>query len=748
MKKRSKTFYRYILSYALVLILPVALLFGMSYSYLIDRYSQEISDSNTRLLTQAQEDLDTRLDQLVNIAYMVQNNAVLNLRTNEGDVVAARKATTTLSVLNSVSSLSDFLFTYRSGTDYCFTSSSRITPEKLFGEQLVYSAHTAADFYATVNSPEKVSVWPVDTVRQYGGQETEYLTFFVSYTTGVHTPRQCTVFLIPASRIRSLMSRITEDCGGSVQITDESGNLLLGIGAVSRDKTLQAGKTDDGKLLIDSEPYFLSTVHSETVGWDYTALIPARIVEAPMHRVQRNLVLLLVALTLLGGAAVYYFSYRHYKPLKKLTEKALNSHVPETGAADEMSQVEAVLDALSQESRASRLALEESRTVLLQSGLHRLLAGEYSLALTEELAKHGLTLSPDGQYRVGVLECEKGRLSDLRQTADNWMASLSFERQDAVLCSSLPGEGTFAVLFPAAGVDDGAQEALLSLKSRLEGACGTPVSAGLSLPCPASAIGEAYSQAVQALQFRLVRGSGCLVTYSPDLDASASLQDYPSAQMEQLQWYLLQADAENAGKILHRILGSLQEGQVSFNFARMVCFDVVNMTVRTLNTGRDSRSAPAVQPEMLEQLISFDTVPELLGMLETFVEETCASMQAQPEARDNRAQEMQDYIAENCFDENFSLQAMADFFSLTPSNLSHYFKNCTGQGVLEYVQALRKKEAASLLARTNEPVQIVGERVGMPNVSSFIRFYKQQTGVTPGQYRRQARPSAPPSTDE
>ena len=467
-----------------------------------------------------------------------------------------------------------------------------------------------------------------------------------------------------------------------------------------------------------------------------------------MHRVQRNLVLLLVALTLLGGAAVYYFSYRHYKPLKKLTEKALNSHVPETVAADEMSQVEAVLDALSQESRASRLALEESRTVLLQSGLHRLLAGEYSPALTEELAKHGLTLSPDGQYRVGVLECEKGRLSDLRQTEDNWMASLSFERQDAVLCSSLPGEGTFAVLFPAAGVDDGAQEALLSLKSRLEGACGAPVSAGLSLPCPASAIGEAYSQAVQALQFRLVRGSGCLVTYSPDLDASASLQDYPSAQMEQLQWYLLQADAENAGKILHRILGSLQEGQVSFNFARMVCFDVVNMTVRTLNTGRDSRSAPAVQPEMLEQLISFDTVPELLGMLETFVEETCASMQAQPEARENRAQDMQDYIAENCFDENFSLQAMADFFSLTPSNLSHYFKNCTGQGVLEYVQALRKKEAASLLARTDEPVQIVGERVGMPNVSSFIRFFKQQTGVTPGQYRRQARPSVPPSAGE
>ena len=47
---------------------------------------------------------------------------------------------------------------------------------------------------------------------------------------------------------------------------------------------------------------------------------------------------------------------------------------------------------------------------------------------------------------------------------------------------------------------------------------------------------------------------------------------------------------------------------------------------------------------------------------------------------------MKDYISENCCDELFSLQAMADRFSLTPSNLSHYFKNCTGQNVLEYVQ--------------------------------------------------------------
>ena len=189
------------------------------------------------------------------------------------------------------------------------------------------------------------------------------------------------------------------------------------------------------------------------VGWDYTVLIPSRVIEAPMHNMRRVMILLLIAVSILGATAVYFLSNLHYKPLKRLTEKALRSHDPQpgdsrTGRTDEMRQVEAVLDALAQESRSSRLALEESRGVLLQSSLRRLLAGEYSTGLKEELARNGLTLSDEEQYRVAVLDCDKSRLTVLREEADVFMASLSFGRQDAVLCSSLPGEGSFAILFP------------------------------------------------------------------------------------------------------------------------------------------------------------------------------------------------------------------------------------------------------------------------------------------------------------
>ena len=63
------------------------------------------------------------------------------------------------------------------------------------------------------------------------------------------------------------------------------------------------------------------------------------------------------------------------------------------------------------------------------------------------------------------------------------------------------------------------------------------------------------------------------------------------------------------------------------------------------------------------------------------------------------------------------------------------FKNCTGLGLSEYVQEVRRTEACRLLSQTDTAIQEIGRQVGMVNVSSFIRFFKQQTGLTPGQYR-------------
>ena len=69
-------------------------------------------------------------------------------------------------------------------------------------------------------------------------------------------------------------------------------------------------------------------------------------------------------------------------------------------------------------------------------------------------------------------------------------------------------------------------------------------------------------------------------------------------------------------------------------------------------------------------------------------------------------------------------------------NLSQFFKDKTGQNLLDYSTSLRMNRACKLLVETQLPLKELGYQVGYYNVSSFIRRFKQTQGVTPGDYRR------------
>ena len=51
------------------------------------------------------------------------------------------------------------------------------------------------------------------------------------------------------------------------------------------------------------------------------------------------------------------------------------------------------------------------------------------------------------------------------------------------------------------------------------------------------------------------------------------------------------------------------------------------------------------------------------------------------------------------------------------------------------MKALRCAEDCLPLTETNDLIHLIGRKTDMLNVSSFIRNFKQQTGLTPGQYR-------------
>ena len=78
--------------------------------------------------------------------------------------------------------------------------------------------------------------------------------------------------------------------------------------------------------------------------------------------------------------------------------------------------------------------------------------------------------------------------------------------------------------------------------------------------------------------------------------------------------------------------------------------------------------------------------------------------------------------------------------SLSLAYMSYLFKKEFGVNFSDYLWNLRFQKAADMLLHTDLTIDAISIYVGYVNPSSFRRKFKQETGVTPSQYRDRDKP--------
>lgn len=87
-------------------------------------------------------------------------------------------------------------------------------------------------------------------------------------------------------------------------------------------------------------------------------------------------------------------------------------------------------------------------------------------------------------------------------------------------------------------------------------------------------------------------------------------------------------------------------------------------------------------------------------------------------------------------DSNFSVSDIAETLEVSPSYLSRYFKKQTGMGILEYIHQYRITLAKELMMKNkNIKIKKIAEMTGFYSDVVFIRVFKKNEGLTPGQYK-------------
>ena len=105
---------------------------------------------------------------------------------------------------------------------------------------------------------------------------------------------------------------------------------------------------------------------------------------------------------------------------------------------------------------------------------------------------------------------------------------------------------------------------------------------------------------------------------------------------------------------------------------------------------------------------------------------------------DPLAERITEYIKEH-YSEEISILSVCERFFVSKNRLYKLFYDYCGMTVNDYITEVRLGEAKKLLADTDDPVYLVGEKTGFGNCTYFCRIFKRKTGLSPAEYRKASR---------
>lgn len=242
---------------------------------------------------------------------------------------------------------------------------------------------------------------------------------------------------------------------------------------------------------------------------------------------------------------------------------------------------------------------------------------------------------------------------------------------------------------------------------------------------------EAYEEVLQLGRARLLNDETQIISELPTKEAE--FQIHPS-QEAMLLSHLEAGHVQGAFQLVERILDQTVRKDVP-------ALQIVNFTEEVLK--RIRRALPARQlgkvsealNEATGKLQKADTLKELKQSLLQAVEVVCESFKANEGEKDYIVTFVKDYV-EKHYQEDITLEILADKLNLSAGYLSTYFKEKTERNFLDYLNEKRVAEAKTLLLTSGIKIQDAALQAGYQNLNSFNRMFKKYTGMTPSDFRK------------
>ena len=745
--QRHSLFLKYLLSYLIVLLIPT---FNALYLHnqFIGELQEEMLTKNANTLNRVMYVVDSNVKQLDSINGHVLMNK--NLSPNYS-LDAPDQAMETKNELGKYLASNPFLSEiaiYFRGDTFIYSSISSYTVSFFINNAYIFENWSEEAFYTDINTIKRPVTRPAEDVSRYKNRTDRLVTFLYPLSRAESNPSTTLLFFVNESFFTKIIQDHFGDQHSTTYILDQNGqiitasNSLLSLEDGDLAPDFSDGQTSYARTLsIDKEQYVFCALKSKDTGWTYVSFTPTQQAFGKLYGIRSRSLLLTFLLLLLGSVSIFLSMKTNYSPIRNLKDHAHGMQKNPSKAGNEIEFVKNTIDFLAQQNEK---LLSESKVASKDFLLKNLLKGR--IASPEDLEAQGAPFGVRFLHpcflvaRILLRAPDHAKPHSLAELTDH-IESIARQYFHGYVSDSMDAD-RFILILSLETPQLPCKDRMRAFQAHLEKELRQQTTIGVGSPSPTlKDIPLSYLEASIALDYRLIKGSGNVIYHDELNTQEDSLDAIPHKELDSLKYLIKQGHAEDIEAAVDSIINYIRTCNLPLFIARGICFNLVNITWRSFVEIDREDPYPKVDYPNVSMLADYETIDDLTDMVKNMCQNICALIHERKARKDQSflADSIQ-YIQANCHRCDFSVQNMADHFGITLTSLSQYFKTHTGQTIIDYTTTLRIEKAKELLSSGDMNINDVCVQVGYWNTSSFIRRFKQLTGLTPGQYMAENHP--------
>ena len=709
--KRASTFFKYLLSYVLVFTVLIAGFFLILRSQLSEAYRSQQAERIQAQMEALGDHLKTELTGLLQIDDLIIKNPDVKIATYQTDSKYFYYTNNALAQYAASSQLINTVIYYSRYNGQIFSSEVRATYDGT-AFTLTDSSNKRFTFDPTpyMNASDGQLIWLDNSRLLYFPQNKDLAKFLYFYVLDTW---------IIQSQLKSLVSEEVP----AVALLDSSGNYVTGHGFYEYASQLQGSSfspgihpLEDGLSLFVSDP-IMSGFHMVTaVSGDYLA-----------HQVDTAFVgsyLGILGLSLVGFILIYVAMQLTYRPLRRLVTAVIREPGKEKNY---LALLQENYSELSGRNLELQQRLAGYRQFVQRDLLGSILTQQYSL---DHSTLDRLFEALSNAWRVVAIMLSQTDDHNLRVQVAAKLKGAVGPRGNCFLLQRKNTVALYLVLFQT----ESDQEAILDVAQKLQEEQG---------------LFFAFSDTSDNVMDipALLKDAETASSHWPDeplarfrkTDPVQPQSAYPHDDLNQLAVMLKLNKFSTARDLVDSLFARFdshtKEISTPAYFLSCIILDCLTIITNSMNkvhiefdTYADVFTEAVHHCRSLHYSQNFEILKSLINELLFFYEK---------EAMDRllHVTPLQQYVESKFCDPNFSITEIAEAYHVSPSRMSTLFKKEMGVGFMEYVLKMRLEKAQELLRTTELSVDEISLQVGYLASTSFSRKFKQETGLTPSQYR-------------